>query len=168
MGGIRNAWMILTGMAVVAMWPPTFARGQNHGRIAGEVVRVIDDGATGDRWVLMHNGADRGGPGRMMRIERADTGSMDGARSKPAQGSAERPAHAAANSAMHPVIRAGEAVVVEEHSEVVDARLEATALGSAAAGDEFYARLKIGGEAVRVKALGPGRASLVPEPGAHP
>ncbi len=161
--------MMLVGVAVLGFRAPGAGRCQTPGgAICGEAIREIDDAATGDRWLLIRDDADPGGPGRMVRIERTDPVLKDGARKKPAQGSAERAAHAAANSAMHPVIRAGDAVVVEEHSEVVDVRLEATALGSAAAGDEFYARLKIGGEAVRVKALGPGRASLVPEPGAHP
>ena len=40
--------------------------------------------------------------------------------------------------------------MVEEHTAVVDARLEAVALGPAAKGGEFRARLKIGGKVVRV------------------
>jgi len=104
-----------------------------------QMIRVIDDSATGNRWLLVKNAADPAGPGQMVPVERADAGS---------------PAH--------PVIHAGDALVVEEHTAVVDARLEATALASAMAGSGFEARLKIGGKVVRVVALGPGRAELKP------
>lgn len=61
------------------------------------------------------------------------------------------------------MIRAGDALIVEEHTAVVDARLEAIALGSASKDAQFKARLKIGGRVVRVTALGPGGAMLEPE-----
>ena len=54
-------------------------------------------------------------------------------------------------------------MVVEEHTAVVDARLEAVALGPAAIGSPFEVRLKIGGKVVRVVALAPGRAALAPQ-----
>ena len=61
----------------------------------------------------------------------------------------------------HPLIRSGDRLVIEENSAVVEARLEAVALGPAAVGAEFKARLAIGGRVVRAVALGPGRASFV-------
>jgi hypothetical protein len=67
-----------------------------------------------------------------------------------------------------PVIRSGDRVIVEEHTAVVDAVLEARARRPAAAGAVFEARLAIGGRVVRVVALGPGRAQLQPETGARP
>ena len=54
-------------------------------------------------------------------------------------------------------------VIVEEHTAVVEARLEAMALGPAAVGGAFRARLRMGGKVVRAVALGPGRAVLEPE-----
>jgi hypothetical protein len=133
--------MILIGVAVFAFGAPPFCRSQ----ISGQVVRVIDDGANGDRWLLVRDATNSGGPGRMVRLASAAAGSM-----------------------IRPVIHAGDALVVEEHTAVVDARLEATALGSAVIGAVFQARLKIGGEAVRVVALGPGRADLMPEAKGQP
>ncbi len=147
---------------------PSVARGQDRSVSAGEEVRVVDDGATGDRWLLLRDGADPGGPGRMVRVESAESGSENGAGSEPAQASPQRAAHAAAGSAIHPVVRAGDAIVVEEHTKVVDARLEATALASAGPGSEFQARLKIGGKVIRVVALGQGRAELEPDTKARP
>ena len=69
---------------------------------------------------------------------------------------------------LHPMIRSGDALIVAEHTAVVDARLEATSLGPAVAGAEFPARLRIGGKVVRVIALAPGRAELAPEQKAQP
>jgi hypothetical protein len=59
-----------------------------------------------------------------------------------------------------PVIRAGDLIVVEEHTEVVDAVLEAVALGPAAEHGTLHARLRIGGRVVQATAVAPGRAQL--------
>ena len=61
------------------------------------------------------------------------------------------------------MIHTGDALMVEEHTAVVDARLEAVALEPAVMGARFKARLKIGGKVVRVVAVSPGRASFAPE-----
>ena len=158
--------MILAGIAVLAFQTLAAARGQDRGQISGQVIRVIDDASTGDRWLLVKDAADSGGPGRMVRVGNADAGSKKAA--EPARRSAHYAANAAAGSAIHPMIHAGDALIVEEHTTVVDARLEATALGSAVVGANFEARLKIGGKVVSVVALAPGTAELVPEQKAHP
>jgi flagella basal body P-ring formation protein FlgA len=67
-----------------------------------------------------------------------------------------------------PVIRTGDSVVLEESSPLIEARLEARALGPAACGAEFKARLAIGGKIVRAVALGKGRAAFVTEAGSRP
>jgi flagella basal body P-ring formation protein FlgA len=69
---------------------------------------------------------------------------------------------------LRPVIHAGEALVLEEHTEVADARLEAVALESAVIGAKFRARLRIGGKVVRVVAQAAGRASIAPESEVQP
>jgi hypothetical protein len=69
---------------------------------------------------------------------------------------------------MRPVIRAGDRLIVEEHTALVDAVLEARALTPAAPGSAFDARLTVGGRVVRAVALGPGRAALQLETGARP
>jgi hypothetical protein len=157
--------MILAGVGLLAFRAPAAGHSQDR----GQAIREIDDGATGDRWLLVRDATDPGGPGRMVLVASANEGSGGGAGSQTAQSSAMKAANAAAaRPAIHRVIHAGDALVVEEHSAVVDARLEATALASAVIGMEFAARLKIGGKVVRVTALAPGRAALVPEPKAHP
>lgn len=98
-----------------------------------EPPREIVDPATGLRWVLVRNPAHPGGPARMVLV--------------------------AARTGRDVVIRAGDRVLVEEHTDRVDLRLEGTALGPAAAGESFLVRLKAGGAALRAVAVAHGRAT---------
>ena len=66
------------------------------------------------------------------------------------------------------VVRAGDRLIVEEHTARVDAALEARALASAVAGAALVVRLTLGGKVVRVVALGPGRAAFQPETAVRP
>ena len=66
------------------------------------------------------------------------------------------------------MIHAGDKLIVEEHTAVVEARLEAVALGPAAQGAVFKARLKIGGKVVRAVAVSAGHAVFAPEEAAQP
>lgn len=125
----------------------------------GQLVREIDDPQTGDRWLLLRNDELPGGPGRWVRFA---------TERKAMRGVALRVARQPEEARALPVIRAGERLTVEEHTAHVDALLEARALGPAAAGSPFEARLVLGGRVVRAVALGPGRAALAPEPEARP
>jgi hypothetical protein len=104
-------------------------------------LREIDDPHSGARWLLVKDLAHPGGPGHLVRVKRDETA---GAGSRLAV----------------PMIHTGDHVVVEEHSEVVDAVLEAVALGPAVEGGLFSARLNVGGRVLRVAAIAPGRAQL--------
>jgi len=155
----------LAGQAASAAGPE-WQQGRAQEPIAREtIVREIDDAATGDRWLLERD-ANRSGPGRLVRLEtRTQTASWSDAAAlgAPAQeNSSAKAKPAQPDSTPAPVIRAGDALAVSEHSAIVDAYLEAVALGTAAAGAAFPARLKIGGKVVRVVALAPGRAALSP------
>jgi hypothetical protein len=66
------------------------------------------------------------------------------------------------------MIHAGDRLIVEENTALVEARLEAVALGPAQLGSPLNVRLTIGGHVVRVVALGPGHASFAPVGGARP
>jgi len=126
-----------------------------------EVVREIDDPGTGNRWLLVRDWNRPGGPGRLLLLAGSPRLAQPApASARSAAGESTFPAPAA------PVIRAGDSLVVEESTPVVEARLAATALGPAAPGAAFEARLQIGGKIVRVRALAPGRARL--EPGLAP
>ena len=130
------------------------------------VVREIDDPATGMRWLLERDPAYPGSPGRLVPA----SGTRAVPDKNPRAGSlAPRPAQAAVPSAvpssLKAIIRGGDRLVVEQHTAVIEARLEAVALGPARCGATFQARLKIGGKVVRVVELAPGRAELAPQIG---
>ena len=127
-------WALLAGMialAQVAANPP---------------LRVIEDPGSGARWVLVKDSEHPGGPGRMVLVQ--------------AKGLAGFALNVPEPKVAAPVIRAGDRIVVEEHTDVADAVLEAVALASAVELGPFRAHLRIGGRVVRVIAIAPGRARL--------
>jgi hypothetical protein len=100
----------------------------------------------------------------MVRIESPVSSLKGGASRDPAQ-----PAAAAGRAArLQSVIHTGDALLVEEHTALADAWLEALALANAVVGAEFKARLRIGGKVVRVVAVAKGRAMLAPESETQP
>ncbi len=126
---------------------------------AGAVVREIDDPQNGNRWLLLRDPGNPGGPGRLVL----------------AAGQSAEPRQAKVGGAkpdglksFAPAIRAGEKLIVEENTAVVDVRLEAVALEPAVAGAAFRVRLQVGGKVVRAVAQGPGRAALAPDWGVRP
>lgn len=120
--------------------------------LVGQAVRAIDDPCTGAQWLLVRDAEFPAGPGRLLLV----AGPQSGLRQVPS------------SIAPQSVIRAGDRLVVEESSAVVEARLEGVALGPAIAGAAFEVRLRIGGRVVRAIALGPGRAALAAEAEARP
>ncbi|HWE87545.1 MAG TPA: hypothetical protein VG267_21545 [Terracidiphilus sp.] len=133
-------------LVVVSTVPPGLA--------AGAVLKEIHDPGSGALWLLVDDPAHPGGPGRLVAVGAG----------KPAEGGVVPMARV---SGPEPVIHAGERVQVEEHSAVVDASLQATALGAAVPGGTLRVRLRVGGRVVAALALGPGRARLAPA-GARP
>jgi hypothetical protein len=97
---------------------------------AGEILREIDDPQNGDRWLLVEDASHPGGPGLLLQ---AGEGVVE-----------TRPTVAAADAPV-PIIHAGERIVVEEHTAIVDARLEAVAMNPAWAGSLLNVRLVVGG-----------------------
>ncbi len=126
---------------------------------AGEVVREIDDPDTGHRWKLMRDPVHPGGPGRLVLAAGPGIEPVSAS-----SGDRKRVAISAARPAPHyPVIHAGDALLVEEHTAVVEARLEAVALGPAVEGASFRVRLKIGCRVVRAVAVSAGHAVFASE-----
>jgi len=115
----------------------------------GEVVRRIDDPGAHGTWLLVRDPEHPAGPGRFLWVARAG---------RPSDASAVLPVQA-----VKPVILAGDRLVVEEQTPVVDARLAATALNPAVAGEPLRVRLEIGGRIMRAIAIAPGRAQLAPD-----
>lgn len=122
--------------------------------VSGEIIREIDDPHTGYSWLLERDPSHPGGPG-LLRLDSAARGGQMNARFG-TQGGAQCVAPA-------PVIHIGDRVIVEEHTRIVDSRLEAVALNPAAIGFPFKVRLAIGGRTMRAVALAPGRAVLAEE-----
>jgi hypothetical protein len=121
--------------------------------IAGE----IRDPATGDCWLLERNPAAPGGPGRLVRIAAGEPMPRQAAK-----------AGRQKEKASPPAIRAGDRVVVEEHTAAMDAELEGVALNGARSGSMLRVRLKIGGRVVNAVALAAGRAAIRPAAGVRP
>jgi hypothetical protein len=123
---------------------------------SGDIVREIDDPHNGDRWLLMRDESHPAGPGFFRLVSTASGGRMDPSQARQTTPGADTPP---------PVIRAGDRVVVEENTTVVEAHLVAVAMGPAWAGSAFNVRLSIGGRVVRAVAQGPGRAIFQEETG---
>jgi hypothetical protein len=126
--------------------------------LPGRLLRVIEDANLGDRWLLVRDGKHPGGPARLVLDTEARRERL---RRAPAVAPGE--ADLTAPPLPAPLIRTGDRLVVEENTPVVEARLEAVALGPAWAGSKLNVRLEIGGRVVRAVALAPGRAALQPE-----
>lgn len=114
------------------------------------VFREIRDPQTCAHWLILPNAANPGGPGRMVLAREFGRSEVGAA--------AEKVAPVVA-------IHLGDRVVVEEHARVAEAYLEAVALEPAVTGGSFLVRLKIGGKVVRVMAIAPRRAALMPVQG---
>jgi hypothetical protein len=132
--------------------------------VAGDVVREIDDPHTGDRWLLMRDPTHLEGPGRLVRI----AGVLRPVRRNTPADAQPVVALATERTELMPVIHTGDRLILEENTAVVEARLEAIALGPAISGSPLNVRLTIGGSVVRAVALGPGRAAFAPETAARP
>jgi len=113
-------------------------------------IREIDDPHSGARWMLLRNSEYPAGPGRLVLAGGPSLSRRD-------EGTPQRL-----------IIRAGDRLIVEESTPVVEARLEAIALGPAGPGSAFDVRLKIGGRIARVVALAPGRAAFPVQTEARP
>lgn len=124
----------------------------------GQVLRQIEDPSTGNLWLLLRDRSRPAGPGRLVLArQRSNTQrAISGGPAEPL------------SAGERPVIHTGDALTVEEHTAVVDARLEAVALEPAVKGAHFKARLKIGGKVVRVVAVSPGRADFAAESEVEP
>jgi hypothetical protein len=144
----RGIWLAAAACALSATGlcgqsSPGTRQAPEAGRAAAQAVREIDDPPVGRRWLLERDPLRPSGPGRLVAV---------------AAGASPLAAEAAAAL---PVVHAGERVIVEWNTPVIDARLEAVALNPAPVGAALSVRLVIGGHVVRARALGPGRAELL-------
>jgi hypothetical protein len=124
-----------------------------------EIVREIDDPATGGRWMLMRDAGNPGGPGRMVLL----------AQGTPSPTTARAPVEYAGSNFDRTVsaalIHAGDHLIVEEHTRLIDASLDAVALAPAREGQTLRVRLSISGHVVKAVAAAAGRATLIADSG---
>jgi hypothetical protein len=114
-------------------------------------LREIDDPHSGARWFLFRDRNHPGGPGRLVLIGDTLPPGRSFTPANPEPAAAER----------RIVVRAGDRLVVEEHTARFNAWFEASALGSASAGSTLNARLKLSGKIVRVLVTSLGSATLL-------
>jgi hypothetical protein len=161
-----RAWLLKFGCLFLPMftcassvWEQAIdAAGPNRAADAA-AVRVIRDPHNGICWLLERDSENPGGPGRMVLLNDLE-GTKAGSLRTPVQ------LPMAYQGSPPLVIRSGDRLVIEEHSALVEARLEATSMGLAVQGAEFNARLAIGGKVVRAVALAPGLAAFASSEGA--
>jgi hypothetical protein len=116
-----------------------------------EVVRSLADPSNGDLWLLLRNSCHPEAPGRLILNS--------------ASGSTGVKLRKEVKSQVLPMIRGGDPVWVEDHSAVVDANFETTAMSSAAAGSPLLLRLRNGSRVIRALALAPHRALFLEDVG---
>lgn len=122
--------------------------------VSSTPVRAIEDPFNGQDWLLVRDEGSPAGPGRLIRYY-AQTGHT-------ARIASPRPADPVQ------VIRAGDNLLIEEHSDRADIALHAVALAPAIKGKFLSVRLVPGGGVLRVIAASPGRATLATTPETRP
>jgi hypothetical protein len=150
---------LLSSISLAAVEAPTDAatEAQTQARSGAEIFRELDDPNGGVRWLLSRDLSHPGGPGVLAP-----------ASGSPSQTQRSKTGGRPAEAVSAPIIRTGDRLVLEEHSAVVEARLEAVALGPAAVGSALRVRLIIGGKVVRARALAADRAVLEPDKESRP
>lgn len=172
----RDVFARVAGALIVLGLPLPVARAQNLAFVvsapssepAGPVLRIIEDPALHDRWLLVPDLVHPGGPGHLIRVPaeaqfpaRHGPGQVAG----PSRSASRQDALERAAAHLRPVIRAGDRLRLEQHTSLTHVQLEAVATESAAAGESFRARLVLGGKVVRAVALEPGHAVFAPPGG---
>jgi hypothetical protein len=114
---------------------------------------VVDPALNSSCWILKRDPNHPQGPGRWVQAPIKESsipfGKGDSIR---ATGIPRMP--------VHPVIRPGDQLVIGESSDLVEARLQAVALGRAASGEILEVRLRTTGKVLRAVALAPGLAEF--------
>jgi hypothetical protein len=151
----RHAPLSPTGPALAPI--DAHAKAADETQTSPEIFREIDDPNGGARWLLSRDLSHPGGPGELTQTGGSST-HAERSRSKGFP----------AGTLTAAVIHVGDRLILEEHSAVVEGRLEAVALGPAAVGSALRVRLTIGDKVVRARALAAGRAVLQTETGGRP
>jgi hypothetical protein len=133
----------------------TLTRATDKPQTGSTILRILKDPVLDSScWLLKRDPTHPEGPGTWFRTSLKNIPILsDNAQLNAGSGVIGRP--------VHPVIRGGDQLVIEENSDLVDARLQAVALGPAVQGEALEVRLRTTGMVLRAVALGSGRASIV-------
>jgi hypothetical protein len=162
LASVPGAWGQAAGSAAVMLSSGSSALELERPLPAGQVVREIDDPHLGSRWLLYRDPTHPGGPGRLVQAGQVYARPVQAGKAAPGEGPAAGSAPLT-GKLDRPVIHAGDRVILEEDTPVVEARLEAVALNPALAGSPLRVRLRIGGKVVAATALATGRVELAPQ-----
>jgi len=141
----------------------SFSRGTDSNRV---IIREIDDPSTGNRWLLERSMQNPGGPSRMLLFEQGTGFPVRRGTSVPRPDSAGISGEGRKAEVPTLLIRTGERLIVEKHTQLLDATLEAVALSGASRGESLRVRLLIGGRVVNAVAVAPGHALFATDAGA--
>ena len=128
----------------------------------GPVFRKIDDPAAGGCWLLARNTMHPEGPGKLVRVAGQDRDCDRGSGSR-----SLRQQRQSSRLPFRVVIHPGDRLLVEQHSLLVNAQFEATAIEPAVPGERFGARLRVNGKVVTVVAVRAGLAEMTADFGAQ-
>lgn len=127
------------------------------GILHAQAARPIFDPSINASWLLVPDQDHPAGPGKFVLADGHHSASLGSPLSS--------------TSILKPrqvIIRANEALTLEEHTPVIDLCLEAIALGPAIEGQSLLVRLKANGHILRAMAVAHGHASLGPAPEPKP
>jgi hypothetical protein len=110
-------------------------------RLSSRLPDRLIDACLGKTWLLQQDAQHPERPGRW--IEQATDDTADADRSHPAGDGVTHHVRGRAFTAVLPVVRAGDAVIVDQASDKVRARLRAVALGTAGLNRELQVRLQV-------------------------
>ena len=135
--------------AAICMDPP-----HTHPAAKYRAIRVVEDRGTGQRWLLLEDLEHPSAPARFYSWSREFSCAH-----LFAEGSQLHSAENTRNVSL-PVIHAGDALLLSEHTRIADAELEGTALTTAAPGETLTVSLKFGRRTLKAIATAPGRAAV--------
>jgi hypothetical protein len=151
---VASLAVLMFGICPAFIAAQTFRNATNKPQIGSTILRILKDPVLDSScWLLNRDPMHPEGPGRWFRTPLKNIPfPSDNAQLNPGSGVIRRP--------VHPVIRGGDQLVIEEDSDLVEARLQAVALGPAVQGEPLEVRLRTTGMVLRAVALGAGRASI--------
>jgi hypothetical protein len=119
------------------------------------LIRFVDDPSTKQHWLLLKDLSRPANPALFVEESLEAGAETRSTSATPSRSSV--PTHSIA------VIHAGDSILLSEHTRIIDAEFEATALHAAAMDEVVDVRMKFGNRTLKAVATGPRRATVVEE-----